>query len=130
MELKCDMELKEAVKLHREMWSDMKKTLGDNPDGTARIAFKQEWLAEHGYSKIDNSSFLCEYALSVMLKEMRMGIIHSQCDHCPIDWSRLTPDKESDYYGCCIYSDCNDDEVWESASIGEILALPERKGVK
>lgn len=39
----------EALKLHGQMWSDMRKELGDNPSYLARLVFKNEWCKKHGF---------------------------------------------------------------------------------
>ena len=49
-----------------------------------------------------------------------------RCEYCPIDWSNLT-DSSSDLHGFCIYTDDTGYEVWQTAPISKILALPERK---
>ena len=39
----------EALKLHRQMWSDMQKELGDNPSYFERLDFKDEWCKKHRF---------------------------------------------------------------------------------
>ena len=46
-----------AIKLHRMMWSDMQKELGDTPDLRARNKFKEKWCAFHFPD--DHISFNC-----------------------------------------------------------------------
>ena len=36
-----------ALELHRQMWSDMQKDLGDNPPRTIRGDYKRYWLRKH-----------------------------------------------------------------------------------
>lgn len=129
-------EKEEAIRLHREMWSDMKEKLGDNPESYKRWNFKYEWLEAHGYTgesgevRIECNCFLCEYAEDKHIEELEKGVHRIRCAHCPIDWSELTPDRYSDKYGYCIYEDYKDREVWEVAPISKILELPERGDVE
>ena len=126
-ELKLTRE--EALKLHRQMWTDMQVKLGDCPDEIERYTFKskwcERWLRENGFppeTRIRAGCFLCEYADIV-------------CQNCPIDWSKAdhisTRGKE--------YADCTDPYIFPNISCGgesyykvahisEILALPERDG--
>ena len=99
----------EALRLHRLMWTDMQKELGDKPSWTERVAFKKAWCKKHfPKEKIEESCFLCEY-----------GIQHSEyvCDHCPIRW-----DEHDDYDSC---STCGTNYL--DSPISVILALPERE---
>ena len=93
----------EAIRLHRQMWSDMLKKLGDCPSLFKRINFKIDWCKLNGYNDIDNHCFLCEYT-----RQEGLG-----CDECPIDWSSLSIKSSA----------C---DAYESCSISDILALPER----
>ena len=95
----------EALKLHREMWTDMKAELGDNPSGAMRILFKKEWTEKHfpGESVLDNC-FLCEVS-----KPRNCG---GGCSKCLIVWP---------------WGRCFDHRYYYNAPISEILALPERK---
>ena len=114
MSLKLTRE--QALELHRQMWSDMQKELGDCPDVGDRIYYKHEWIKKHGYGYVINDCFLCEYAI--------------KCDYCPIDWSELTPNKDRPKFGFCVYNvprEYGYAEVWGIAPISKILALPERK---
>ena len=93
----------EALKLHREMWTDMKTELGDNPSKEFRLKFKEDWCFRHfPDKKICSNCFLCEY-----IDERKYD-----CDICPIVWPNETCYCNSYYY---------------YAPISEILALPERK---
>lgn len=95
-----------AVRLHRMMWSDMQRELGDCPDGTVRIDFKHEWVKRNfpGES-IASDCWLCEYASSV---ENRSG--GPYCMHCPIKWPSWH---------------CNTmDFSYAKEPISEILAVP------
>ena len=118
-----DLTREQALKLHREMWGDMQKERGNNPDCFARYNYKAKWLNKHGYdSDMLNHCFLCAYASK---KADESG--GNMCKYCPIDWSELTPDDSSRRYGFCTYKNPDLLEVWQTAPISEILALPERK---
>lgn len=96
-----------AVRLHRMMWSDMQKELGDCPSGKERAQFKFAWIHKHFPSEsIANDCWLCEYASSVV----KPGDHEAYCKYCPISWPFLH---------------CNTlDFSYAKAPISEILALP------
>lgn len=90
----------EALKLHRQMWSDMRDALGDNPDFNERYFYKTQWCKKHFPEEhITNSCFLCEYACS-------------DCWRCPIKWPGRT---------------CETNSYYKVVPISRMLALPERK---
>ena len=100
---------KEAIKLHRKMWSDMQKKLGDCPSYYDRICFKYEWCKTFfPNEEIDCDCFLCEYALQKFQQYPEID----QCDYCPIDWGDC---------GCAI-----GDVRFGFSPISEILALREK----
>lgn len=100
-----------AVRLHRMMWSDMQKELGDNPDASDRNRYKKKWC-ETNFPEEDIcfNCFLCDYA-------GHDGSFNS-CDKCPIKWP---DDRCSSAFGM---SKAKVD--YRSAPISEILALPVR----
>lgn len=108
-----------ALELHRQMWTDMQKKLGDCPSDRERYAFKSNWCLEHECYAVENHCFLCEYACQ------QCGTKWRYCDKCPIDWSRLCK-KGDRRYGWCTAS-FDEFEIWQSAPISAILALPERE---
>lgn len=68
-----------AVYLHRRMWMDMQRDLGDNPYPSERVDYKIKWCKKHFPHKIiDNGCFLCEYTRD---KDDRCEEI------CPIVWA-------------------------------------------
>lgn len=110
----------EALRLHRKMWTDMQKELGDCPTTADRLVFKREWVKKHGYADVLYSCFLCEYVRNI--RDRR----HS-CSSCPIDWSSLSANRTN----WCTSSyrraeSCYNDSIHGNAPISEILALPER----
>lgn len=103
-----------ALELHRKMWSDMRKDLGDCPSHFERIEYKENWCNCNGYAGILNDCFLCEYVEKYNLP----------CDDCPIDWSSLS--NEPNNYTCMAHYG-GTGFVHSSAPIPKILALLERK---
>ena len=100
-----------AVRLHRMMWSDMQKELGDTPDASDRNRFKEKWCETHFPGEyIHFNCFLCDYC----------GHDYSDngCDKCPIEW----PD------GVCsrVFGQPPAKTDYRFAPISEILALPTR----
>lgn len=99
----------EALRLHRQMWTDMQTALGDNPTLNERCEFKIKWCEAHfPNEEIDCHCFLCEYVHKNY---------NDNCDYCPIKWG--------DDYGqdtCCL-----DGVNHGSSPISVILALPERE---
>lgn len=106
----------DALKLHRQMWSDMQRDLGDNPNWIKRMNYKKKWLKKHfpelaesEYEElIRNNCFLCEYA----------GKEFEDCV-CLIDWP----------YGKC-ETHLDESADWRYMPISELLALPEREDVE
>lgn len=94
----------EALRLHRQMWTDMQIALGNNPSARDRGIYKQKWCTENfPNKKIINDCFLCEYA--VRRDET------APCYYCPIDWGS----------GGCVTGNVS----YDRSPISEILALPE-----
>ena len=96
-----------AVRLHRMMWSDMQRELGDNPNGKERAQFKFDWIRKCFPSEsIANDCWLCEYASSVANRSDG----DPYCMNCPIKWPNCH---------------CNTlDFSYAKEPISEILALP------
>ena len=96
----------EALKYHRQMWTDMQKALGDNPSPHKRTKFKVDWCEKHlPDNEIYAHCFLCEY-----LRQNHIGCHRGK--GCLVKWPN---------------GGCLDDICYESASISVILALPERE---
>lgn len=97
----------EALKYHRQMWTDMQTELGDNPGGGKRVIFKEYWCEKHFPNEVVFCScFLCEYAT----QDNSIGCRGGQ--KCPLVWPT---------------GDCTTDNYYYNAPISEILALPERE---
>lgn len=112
-----DLTREEALKLHRQMWTDMQNDIGNDPDGKDRESYKAYWCRKHGFANTKNYCFLCEYS---HVKSLWF------CHHCPIKWPTQ--------YGTCISSFLEDGtrvggDYYLIAPISEILALPEREDV-
>lgn len=102
-----------ALELHRQMWIDMQRDLGDTPDGGQRVVYKMKWCDTHFPKEyIENHCFLCEYNKSPECDD---------CKGCPIRWP---------YEDDCTECYCTRYGYYYKAPISEILALPERKGIK
>ena len=68
-----------AVRLHRMMWSDMQKELGDTPDHSARNRYKEKWCKIHfPRESILFNCFLCDYC--------GHDCCNRGCNRCPIEW--------------------------------------------
>ena len=96
-----------AVRLHRMMWSDMQRELGDCPSCDDRLNFKHEWVKRNFPGEhIASDCWLCEYASSVAYK---IGS-DPYCAYCPIKWPSWH---------------CNTmDFSYAKEPISDILALP------
>lgn len=103
---KLNLTREKALELHRQMWIDMQKDLGDCPTPTDRVVYKKDWCLEHGYN-ICNDCFLCEY-------DVQHNDDTTKCD-CLIEWK---------------YDTCFRNGYYVEAPISEILALPEREVAK
>ena len=97
-----------ALRLHRMMWSDMQRDLGNMPNGEERIEYKERWIKKHfPDAKVQANCFLCEFTHTP-----HSGAL--QCTDCPIKWP---------------YSSCTTEAMhYQSAPISKILALPARNG--
>lgn len=103
----------DALTLFREMWSDMRNELGDNPNIYQRLGFKEKRVNEKfPYKRVRYDCFLCEY---VKRKDM------DSCKRCPIDWGH-----DGIYDNACEKL-CEPGVDWRVSPISEVLALPERK---
>ncbi len=101
-----------ALRLHRAMWSDMRRNLGNNPSQQARRSYKEAWIIEHfgRGTFVLLHCFLCEYAGE--------GSICPNCSKCPIVWGE---EESGDFK-------CEHGEVdWRNSPITRILGLPERE---
>ena len=93
----------QALTLHRQMWTDMQKDLGDRPGGNSRDWYKRQWIKKHFPDEdIIGNCFLCEYCNS--------------CHRCPVVWP-------AEPEGYCCTGDLN----YTTLPISELLALPERE---
>lgn len=99
-----------ALELHRQMWTDMQRDLGNTPNGGDRVDYKRQWCDTHfPKESIENHCFLCEYD--------SLSAIHD-CKSCPIRWP---------YEDDCDVCYCTKYRYYYKAPISEILALPERE---
>lgn len=103
----------QALKLHRQMWTDMQQELGDTPNSFERELYKRKWCREHFPDEnIRDCCFLCEYAHATFHK--LEGAF--ACKICPIKWD-------------CNYCFEGDSikKSYRNMPISELLALPERE---
>ena len=111
-----DLTREQALKLHREMWGDMQKVLGDNPPRYYRYLFKEQWCEEHfPNEKILSDCFLCEYVRQISPLSLR-------CRNCPIKWGNVETK-----FNCQGLSVGGNNADYRYDSISKILALPERE---
>ena len=108
--MSLELTREQAVQLHRQMWSDMQRELGDCPHYIDRCNYKHKWCDAHFPGEfIDNHCFLCEYVRYMRLDK------DIECTYvCPIKWK----------YGNCM---AGDKDNWENMPISELLNLPERE---
>ena len=94
-----------AVRLHRMMWSDMQKELGNNPEGEERIKYKERWITKHfPNARVHNSCFLCEFTQAPYSGALL-------CKRCPIEWP---------------HDSCTFSIHYQESPISKILDLPAR----
>ena len=118
----------DALKLHRQMWTEMQEELGDDPSADAREDFKRGWCEEHFPNhSILNDCFLCDYVHHDFASTIYC------LARCPIDWESLKKHSYQKTDCCAVYKeydgddDDEDNEIYNAAPISEILALPERE---
>lgn len=99
----------EILCLHKWMWSDMKRELGDNPRPTDRTYYKRIWCTEHKLN-IPHNCFLC---LNAERYDPKLGV-KQECDQCLVKW----PAEK-----------CYSDYFFLFKRIGDILNLPTREFV-
>lgn len=106
-----------ALELHRRMWTDMQKDLGDNPTYEQRYNYKTRWLRTNfPYDCVEHNCFLCEYA----------KVDYAECeDYCPIEWPAGRCEDGSWYDEELDEWDYSDN--WTHMPISRLLALPERE---
>ena len=103
-----------AVRLHRMMWSDMQRELGDNLC-SGRATYKAEWLAKHFPGEhFMHNCFLCEYVMQQT--GIRPLLECAECKLCPIKW----PGDN------CSLRERDGGVNYLQSPISDILALPAR----
>lgn len=102
----------QALKLHKQMWTDMQQELGDNPNGFERERYKRKWCREHFPDEnIQDCCFLCEYAHNNYKSDGGFP-----CRYCLIKW-----DCNYCFEGGGIK------KSYRNMPISQLLALPERE---
>lgn len=119
-----EMTAEQAIQATIDMWTDMMERLGEDPGMRHRIAFKEAWLLDHGYtgsmalgSVITGNCFLCEYAAKRVIYS---AITNCKCHLCPIYW----PDRHLDFHFCKGHA-----LDYRKAPIPDILAYLKNKKV-
>lgn len=97
----------EILCMHKWMWTDMQKALGDNPSPSDRIDYKDIWCDERDLI-IPHNCFLC---LNAQRYDPKQGNVRN-CDQCLVVW----PDGNCHSTGFFLYS-----------KISDILDLPTRE---
>lgn len=109
----------QALKLHRQMWTDMQHDLGDCPMKRQRFNYKDEWTYEHFPDEsIQYSCFLCEYA------DQHIKDSDGLCEECPIIWPNENEASDDSGYFCCSGRESG---RYYNMPISQLLALPERE---
>ena len=112
-----------TLKLHRQMWTDMQKALGDNPTQNDRMMFKATWcVTRFPISHVTHNCFLCEYTNQFSGAEREVD-----CSRCPIVWPCEPCDKDG--YFCEGLENRDEKNGYRFIPISKILSLPEREGV-
>lgn len=103
-----------ALELHRQMWSDMQKDLGDYPNRNERWQYKEDWIQAHfPNERVYNLCFLCEYCANQQFST-RDEFDYDFCK-CPIKWPRERCEEGT-----------LDESSWDTMPISKLLELPER----
>ena len=71
----------EFLYLHKWLWSDMQRDLGDNPSPSDRIDYKDSWCTERNLN-IPHNCFLC---LNAQRYDPKRGYARN-CDQCLVVW--------------------------------------------
>lgn len=107
----------EILCMHKWMWTDMQKELGDNPLFYERIDYKHRWCEEHNIL-LWNTCFLCHHAGVDDFFDL------PNCSQCLVLWPNGV---------CCYDQDSgSEDEYYANsdylnAPISDILNLPTRE---
>lgn len=112
-----------ALELHRQMWSDMRDELGDNPTYDERSDFKDDWIEKHFPGEnVSYNCFLCEYAINE--EGNHEYACSAVCAYCPLKWTakHVIRNTCEGYSALNATPNCD----WRFSSISDILALPER----
>lgn len=97
-----------AISIWREMISEMKVELGNNPTISQRYRFENQWMktkAPKGFRITLDRGVLCRY---LEMKDL-------QCEKCPIFWGFA----DLDYDATCIKNN-----VYAHMTLDEVLNIP------
>lgn len=97
-----------VISMWREMISDMKIVLGNNPSISEKYSFENKWMkssAPVGFRTTKDTGVLCRYV------EINGG----GCKKCPIFWGF----ENLDYDATCM-----DNGIYDFSTLDELLNLP------
>lgn len=98
-----------ALELHRKMWTNMQRDLGNDPSVLQREKYKRQFCEKYfPKQNIRDNCFLCEYVETIAPNFI-------DCKYCPIKW---------DYNYC--FEGGGMKKSYRNIPISELLALPER----
>ncbi len=122
-----------AIKTSRNMWEDMRRYLGENPNAGARYGYVRKWfIGNLGYENGPNiHSPLCMYADRLAKRYGAEPITTlPRCVYCPLKWEELSnpcdQNKVSVWKTCrATYKNARykDDWIYETAPLSEIIKL-------
>lgn len=122
-----------AVATSREMWKDMKMSLGENPDIGERYDYVRKWfIGNLGYENGPNiHSPLCMYADRLAKRYGAEPItILPRCKYCPLKLEELSHPCDKD--NVSVWKTCRatyknalhrNDWIYETAPLSEIIKL-------
>lgn len=97
-----------AISMWREMISEMKRELGNNPTISQRYRFENQWMKSKApieFRSNNNTGVLCRY----------VAMNHQGCEKCPIFWGF----NDLDYDASCMK-----DDIYELMTLNDVLNLP------
>lgn len=97
-----------AISIWREMISEMKMELGNNPTISQRYRFENVWMktkAPDGFRTELNRGVLCRY---IEMKNL-------PCEKCPIFWGFADLDYDAT---------CMKDDIYAHMTLDEVLNIP------
>lgn len=97
-----------VISMWREMISEMKMELGNNPTISQRFRFENQWMktkAPKGFRTQFDIGVLCRY----------IGMKNLPCEKCPIFWGFADLDYDAT---------CMKDDIYAHMTLDEVLNIP------